>query len=140
MADLSITTSQIVADSTQLDSGISGEAITAGMAVYKKAADGKIYKAIDTSAAAAAAKGIAVSSVFAANQGVSFQKGGTITLGAAAGVTAGAVYGVTDTAGGISLISERGSGDFITILGVGDASNGLIMPTGGPFAGGVAIP
>ena len=137
MADLTPTTSQIVPDTTQLDSGVCGEAITAGMTIYKKS-DGKIWKAIDTSAAAAASKGIAVASTFAANQGISWQKSGTIVMGAAASITAGAVYGVTDTAGGISLISERATGDFITIVGVGDASNGIVMPTGGPFASAIA--
>ena len=140
MADIAITTTQVVptTDRTQIFSGKCGEAITIGQVVYKKAADNKLWKAIDTSAAAAAAVGIAISSSVAAEQDVSYQKGGTITLGATASITAGAVYVLTDTAGGISLEAERNTGDYMTYIGVGNASNAIVMPTKGPHATGVA--
>ena len=140
MADITVTATQVVptTDRTQIFSGKCGEAVTIGMPVYKKAADGKLYKAINTSSAAAAAVGIAISSSVAAEQDVSYQRGGTITLGAGATITAGAIYVVTDTAGGISLEADRNTGDYMTILGVGNASNGLVMPTKGPFAAGLA--
>jgi hypothetical protein len=140
MADITVTTTQVVPtdDRTMIFSSKCGEAITIGQVVYKKAADNKLWKAISTTAATAAAVGIAISSSVAADQDVSYQKGGTITLGAGASITAGAVYVVTDTAGGISLEVDRGTGDYMTILGVANASNGLVMPTKGPFAAGLA--
>jgi hypothetical protein len=138
MADLSITAAEVVPDTAQIKTGIAGEAITVGMSVYKKASDGKLYKAIDTSAAAAAAVGIASSSCSAANQSITYQKSGTIVLGASASVAQGAVYVVSGTAGGIAPEADAGAGNYLTILGVGDASDGIVMPTNGPHASGVA--
>lgn len=140
MADIAITTTEVVPSTTSGDiqHGVAGEAITIGHSVYRKASDSKIYKAVDTSAAAAACLGIATSTVVAANQNISFQHSGTITIGASASITAGAIYVVTDTAGGISVESERGAGDYMTIIGIGNASNGIVIPSSGPFASGVA--
>lgn len=140
MADLSITASQVVQSSTtsDIEHGTAGEAITVGQSVYKKASDGKIYKAdADNSSATAAAIGIAVSGADAASQSVSWQKTGTITIGAAAAITAGATYYVSDTAGGIKPEADLTTGDYVTMLGVGNGSNGIVMPNAGPFASGV---
>ena len=140
MADLSITTTQVVptTDRSKIKTGKAGEAITIGQTVYKKAADGLIYKAINTSTAAADCLGIAISSAVAANQEVSWQQGGTIVLGAGASITAGAIYVLTDTAGGISLETDSDTGDYMTYIGTGDASAGIVMPSKGPHASGVA--
>jgi outer membrane protein assembly factor BamB len=140
MADIAITTTQVVqsTDATAIEHGVSGEAITIGQSVYRKASDGKIYKAKDATAAEATAKGIATSSAVATGQAVSYQKAKTLTLGAGAAITAGAIYVVSDTYGGICLESEIGAGDYVCILGVGNSSNGIVIPDSGPFYSGVA--
>lgn len=143
MADLSITTTQVIATTTNRGThilhGTAGEAITQGQSVYLKSTDNKLYKAdADDSAATAAAVGIAVSAAGVANQQVSYQKSGTIVIGAAASITAGETYFVSDTAGGIKPAADLGAGDYVTYLGVGDASNGIVMPDAGPVASGTA--
>lgn len=140
MADLSVTASQVVASTTtsDIEHGTSGEAITIGQSVYKKASDGKIYKAdANASSATATAIGIAISTASAANQGMSWQKSGTITIGAAASITAGATYYVSATAGGIAPEADLATGHYVTFLGVGNSSNGIVMPTSGPHVSGV---
>lgn len=141
MADLVITTSQIVQSTTSSDIefGVAGEAITAGQPVYKKASDGKMYKAdANASADTAAAKGIATCDANAAGVAIAWQKSGTITIGAAASITAGATYWVSATAGGICPEADLTTGHYATFLGVGNASNAIVMPTQGPVVSGVA--
>lgn len=141
MADLSITASQIVQSTTtsHIEHGVAGEAITAGQPVYKLASDGKMYKAdANASAASAAALGIATCNANAAGVAISWQKAGTITIGAAASITAGAIYFVSATAGGICPEADLTTGHYVTFLGVGTSSNGIAMPTQGPVVSGVA--
>lgn len=82
--------------------GTSGEAITAGQAVYLKASDGKIWKAVGTSDEPTYSFiGIALTTVGAADLTVSFAPPGHIVTGLA-GLTAGSAYYITDTAGTLS--------------------------------------
>lgn len=116
MADLSITPTSVVKYTSAITkNGIAGETIAAGQALYIASATGLLMKADDTTAAKAACVGIALNGG-AINQPIQYLTSGGINPGAA--VTVGAIYGITDTAGGISLISERATGDFITILGI----------------------
>ena len=116
MADLTITAANVLAGAGSAKAlGTAGEAITAGQSLYIKAADGLLYKAIDTSAAAAAAVGIALNNA-GTGQPISYLTSGPITIGAT--VAIGSIYGVTDTAGGIADVVERLTGDYVTILGV----------------------
>ena len=115
MADLVITPADVVRyDGSQTDSGIAGEAITAGQTLYKHS-DGKLYKADCSTAVKARAVGVALNGA-AANQPVAFIRSGGLNPGAA--VAVGTIYGVTDTAGGIGPVADRGTGDYLTILGV----------------------
>ena len=94
---------------------MAGEAITAGQAIYIHT-DNKAYKADTTTAAKAAARGIAVNSAPAANQPVSYCSGGDLAMGSV--LTASVAYCVSDTAGGVRPAADNGSGDFITQIGL----------------------
>lgn len=98
------------------DEGISGEAITAGMVVYKDSTTTKLMKAIATSANAAKAVGIALSSAPGADQPLKLVKEGDITN--VSGLTAGEAYFVSDTtAGALMKYSDIGAGEFATYCG-----------------------
>ena len=115
MADLVVTAADVASyDGAETAQDNAGEAITAGQTLYKHT-DGKMYKAIDTSAAAAACRGVALCNA-AEDQPVVYATRGGVNPGAA--VTVGEIYAVTDTAGGVALHSERASGDYITTLGI----------------------
>ena len=115
MADLVVTATNVVKyTGARTANGIAGETIAAGQALYL-ASTGLLMKADDTTATKAACVGVALNGG-AINQPIQYLTGGGLNPGAA--VTVGATYGVTDTAGGVGLISERASADFITILGV----------------------
>jgi len=115
MADLVITPADVLRyDGSQTDSGTAGEAITAGQTLYKHS-DGKLYKADSTTAVKARAVGVSLNDA-AADQPVAFIKSGGFDPGAT--VAVGTIYGVTDTAGGIGPVGDRGIGDYLTILGV----------------------
>ena len=140
MADLSITESQVQADTSSSGArvvyGTAGEAFTAGATVYWKSSDGKWWKAdADASATLAAGArdkiGIAVGTASGASQIVGIQTTGSPTIGAGASVTAGAAYYVSTTAGGICPEADITTGDFICYVGVGNSSNGIDMPRDG---------
>ena len=115
MADIIVVATAVVKyDGAETAQGIAGEAVTAGMTLYKHT-DGKLYKALADTALHAACVGVALNGG-AASQPIVYLTSGGLNPGVA--VTVGEIYGVTDTAGGISLISERGSADFITTLGI----------------------
>lgn len=79
--------------------GISGEAITAGQGVYLKASDGKLYKTDGTADEKTFSfLGISTTTVAAADLPVSYAPPGHAVTGLA-GLTAGAYYFITDTAG-----------------------------------------
>jgi hypothetical protein len=121
MADLTITAANVVKDSTAtVVNGVAdtGVTVTAGQVVYQSATTGGLpafSKAIDTGATAAAAAGIALNGA-SPGQPLAVLTDGLYTVGAT--VAVGQTYGVTDTAGGLGLISERNAGDYITIIGV----------------------
>ena len=96
------------------DTVTAGEAVTQGMTVYQHT-DGKMYKALCDTAAHAACVGVSLNSA-SAGQPLEILKGGGLNPGVA--VVVGVVYGVTDTAGGISDVVDRGATDYLTILGV----------------------
>lgn len=111
-----------------------GGNITAGMPVYRDNADDNKYKAaIGTSAAAAAAAGIALNAA-GDGQPLTVQTSGDINIGAT--LTAAEPYCVSDaTAGKIRPLSELGVGDFPTFLGCATTTSNLKLDI---QAGGVA--
>lgn len=80
-------------------SGTSGEAITAGQGLYVKASDGKLYKTAGTADESTFKfVGIALTTVGAADLTVTYAPPGHTVTGLT-GLTAGAYYFITDTAG-----------------------------------------
>lgn len=117
-ADLSVTaTSVLPGTGAVLQTGTAGEALTAGQAIYQKAADSKWYKADCNSATAEVrvAKAFALVGA-AAGQPVVVQTGGQITVGAT--LTAGTVYYLSGTAGGIRPAADNTTGDYPQVLGM----------------------
>jgi hypothetical protein len=136
MADLvPVAASVLKAAASTINTVTAGETITAGMAVYKDTADSNEYKkAIDSSAAAALAAGIALTGSSDGQPLVICTVGG-IDLGCV--LTVGETYVVSDTAGGIAPVADIGSGDFVTILGVATTAGNLALDI---QASGIAKP
>lgn len=134
MADLSLTATSVVKyDGASVRNGVAGEAITAGQALYVNTA-GRLMRADCATAAKANIVGVALNGG-AVNQPIQYIVAGGLNPGAT--VTVGTIYGVTDTPGGIGPISDRGSSDFVTIIGVAVTSTRINVDIA---RSGVAIP
>lgn len=109
---------------TQISSGISGAAITAGNAVWLDTSVNpnqvKPAKA-DAGTGQIQAQnivGIALDTTTGANQAITYAAAGDVVFGDAP-LTAGAVYGVTDTnAGKLAVASSLASGSFVSVVGL----------------------
>jgi hypothetical protein len=127
MTDLVVTAASVLPGSgASLETGTAGEALTAGQAVYKKAADGTWYKADCNSATAEqrVATAIAVTGS-AAGQPTVVQKGGTITIGAT--LTAGTAYFLSGTAGGLRPAADNTTGDYPQVIGIATSTTVLAL-------------
>lgn len=125
MADLVITAANVVAASNAVkESGLAGETITAGKAVYKNPTSKKWMLADNNSATAAAktAGGIALNGA-ALNQPLTVIKGGDLTMDAV--LTAGSAYYLSDTAGGICPDADVGSGENVCQVGIAKSTTVL---------------
>lgn len=131
MADISITAANVVAgDDADFYQGSAGATITAGQAVYlddvtNQLLVGDANGSMDT----AEVKGIALHNA-SLDQPLRVQTAGTITIGGTTVVST--VYGLSGSAGGIRPISNTSpdnpaSGDYTTLIGVGSASNKLVL-------------
>ena len=128
MADLSITASQVKkSTNAKTVTGTAGEEITAGETVYYDSAN-DVYKLADNNdtEAKATLKGIALCHAYT-DQPISVQTAGTIIIGAAASVAEGTVYVQSANAGKIAPAADLASGNYTSIIGVGDGSDGIIM-------------
>ena len=118
MAVLSITATSVVQGSNAVtEAGLAGAAITAGQVVYRDDTSRKFLLADSVSATAATRRplGIALNGA-ALNQPVVVQKAGDVTIGAA--LTAGVVYYLSGTAGGICPAADLASGDYPCVIGM----------------------
>lgn len=118
MTDLSITAANVLPGSgAVLVTGTAGEALTAGQALYQKASDNKWYKADCNSATAEVrvAKAIALGAC-AAGQPCVVQTSGQITIGAT--LTAGVIYYLSGTAGGLRPVADNTTGDYPQSIGM----------------------
>lgn len=116
MADLSITAPNVIATGT-IESATAGETITAGQVVRRDAtASNKLKKALNTSAANAAAWGIALNGA-SNDQPADVLTRGNLDVGS--GVAVGAVYVVSAASGAIAPATDLLSGEFVTVLGIG---------------------
>ena len=110
-----------------------GEAVNQGMPVYRKAADGKYWKAQnDNGAAEAAATGIVLTKGAANGYGYIATEG-NVDIGAT--LVVGETYCVSNAFGSICPIADVGSTEFPTILGVASTASNLKLK---PSSAGVA--
>ena len=124
MTALSITAASVIpaADAVKVKR-TAGATLTAGLALYSDSADSFSQKAASNAAAATAiVTGIALQGV-SDGQELDVQSDGTI---AGMGTTEGVVY-VLGTAGGIVPLADLVTGNRVTLIGVGNASGGLIL-------------
>ncbi|MBY3564122.1 hypothetical protein [Rhizobium laguerreae] len=125
MADL-VTSSGLVvagADSSAV-SGVAGETIAAGKAVYQSSTTKKWMLADSNSATAEArqAKGIALNGA-SLNQPIAIHKGGDLTIGAT--LTAGQALYLSDTPGGLCPLADVGSGEYLCLIGLAKSTTVL---------------
>lgn len=127
MVDISITAANVVAgsDSTRT-SGIAGEAITAGQAVYLSSTTNKWMLADSDSSTAEArrAAGIALNGA-ALNQPVAVLKAGEITIGGT--LVAGTAYYLSGTPGGICPAADIGTGEYVCLIGLAKTTSVLAV-------------
>lgn len=116
MADLTVTATSVVNSSCSVETGIAGEAITAGQAVYIKSADSKLWKAqCDGTAEEATVAGIALNGA-AVGQPVAYAKsGGDIVIGATTVKTT--TYVLSATPGGVAPQADLISTNKIVRIG-----------------------
>jgi hypothetical protein len=133
MADLTVTAASVLPGTAPLSNGLAGEAITAGQAVYKKAADGKLWKAqCDGNAEEATPVGIALNGASVGQPVTYAGPGGTINIGAVTAKTT--TYMLSAAAGGVCPQADLVSTNKIVELGYATDAVGTfvvhIVPTG----------
>ncbi len=129
MAALTITAAQVIPGSDAVfEEGPASGAITPGEQVYKNASTLKWTPGVNTSEAAAAARGIAVSEAAADGQRVVVQVGGSLVLGAGAAPAAGTTYYVGG-AGELVPEGDLGTGAWVTPVCIGSGSNAVKIRT-----------
>jgi hypothetical protein len=136
MADLTITAANVVSQAGSTAArGTAGATITAGQMVALDPADGR-YKLADNNSATAALRtpgGIAMNGA-ANGQPLAVHTGGPITIGAT--LTAGVVYYLSDTPGGICPVADLASGEYPTAVGIATSTSVLKVEIN---ASGVAL-
>lgn len=131
MAALTITASQVLHIEGDKETGLCGEAITQGQAVYKSGTTGYWLKAqCDGTADEAGATdcGIALNTTTAAGQPVTVAKPGSIVdLGAGAAAAASIPYFIGATAGAINVLGDMASTNKVTLIAIGIGSNRVLV-------------
>jgi hypothetical protein len=127
MVDLVVTAANVVAGTgATKSSGIAGETIAQGKAVYLNSTTKKYMLADSNSATAEArqATGIALNGA-SLNQPVTIQRTGEITIGAT--LVAGTDYWLSDTPGGICPRADIGSGEYVCLMGIAKSTSILML-------------
>lgn len=124
MADLSVTAASVAVGTGSVISDVTaGATITAGKSCYLDSSNQAQLTDADV-LGTASATGIALNGA-SSGQPVRLQIAGNINPGAT--VTVGVIYVVSTTAGGIAPSTDLGSGDFVSVLGVGTTSSNILM-------------
>jgi hypothetical protein len=127
MADLAVTAASVVVGANAVrDSGLAGETLTAGKAVYFSFAIRR-WMLSDNNAEAAEAHGvdgIALNNA-AIGQPIFVHKAGEITIGAT--LIPGAAYFLSDTPGGICPRADIGAGETICLIGMARSTSILAV-------------
>lgn len=137
-ADLTITPANVKATSSsaKITRIQLGEAATQGQALYRKASDGKYYKA-DADAGTdetASASAIAITPG-STNEYAYVVTEGSVNVGAT--LTVGEIYVLSGTAGGICPEADLATADRVTLLGVATSTSALNFK---PFATTAVVP
>lgn len=139
MAAITVTAANVTpGNDAIIESGLAGETVTAGMAVYYDTTTTRWKKAqCDGTAAEAGTAGLGVALNGASNgQPIDVQTGGTINIGGTAVVAA--VYIVGATAGDITATADvTTTGHFRAVLGVGATASTLFLR---PIRPPIALP
>lgn len=123
MTDISITAASVLGDgSSQRETMTAGVAVTAGQAVYLDNTT-HTYKLSDSNLTGAkTVRGIALNSA-AANQPLTIQKSGPVTIGGT--LVKGTTYCQSTTAGGICPQADIATGGDVVVLGVATSTTVL---------------
>jgi len=127
MAAISITATSVVAGSNAVrDSGIAGEAVTAGQTIYINSTTNRVMLADTNSATAEArvAKGVALNGA-AAEQPVTYIKEGDLTVNAV--LTKGVGYYLGGAGGAIVPVADLTTGDYTCFLGIAKSTTVLAI-------------
>lgn len=121
-ADVTVTAANVKAGpGARTSNGFAGEAATAGQLCYKAAATGKYFKSDSNSATVEARNPTCIFLNNAAtDQPVSVLTGGLITIGGT--VAANTAYYASDTPGGFGPLADVGTGEYMTLIGLGVSS------------------
>lgn len=145
MADLTIAGTVTAGSNATKKQYTAGATITQGQSIYLDASDtdangvGKAKLAdADASQAASQAVGIALHGALT-GQPVVVQTAGQVLLGTTT-VVRNMWYYVSKTAGGICPLSDVTTGGYGQLLGYGDTTTSITIPTTGPIASGVTTP
>lgn len=125
MADLSITAANVIAQAgATLRHGTAGAAVTAGKPGYYDAATDS-YKLADNDSGTAEVRTADCMFLHAAEVGqpVTVLKAGPVALGAI--LTAGEVYYLSKTPGGICPVGDLATGEYVQIVGIATSTSVL---------------
>lgn len=133
MADLSVTAANCVPVAPYVpEYGIAGATITAGKPIYLEAATNTWKLADNDSATAEVRQATALALTgSSANQPIAYMRSGSVTLGAT--MTAGVVYYLSATAGGICPVADLTSGKYPCTIGI--ATSTTVMQLGFNYSG-----
>jgi len=125
MADLSPAAANIVADyQAKIKTGVAAEAISAGEALYIDSTDDDELALAKHDGTEAEAQAVGIAIADAANGAtVTYITEGELALGSI--LTAGVVYGLSATYGAVAPITDTGSSDYVTVLGVAKSAGTL---------------
>ena len=126
MADISQTAANVLRGTGAVVVTVTaGVTVAAGDVVYSDSTDSNEYKlAINSSAAAAAAKGIALCGA-GDSQPLIIQTSGEINPGGT--VAVGQVYTVSTNAGKIAPVDDTSAAEYMTVLGIGKDTTTIIL-------------
>lgn len=137
MADLTITAANVLqSTNARVETKyVAGESVTAGQSVYRKASDGRWWKAQNDGTAEEAQFGGIALHAASAGQPLAVQTEGVLTIGGT--VAVGTIYAVSATAGGICPVADLSSSAYVSIIGYGQTASLLALA---PIITGVEIP
>lgn len=125
MADLTVTAATVAWSSGAKGNGTAGATVTAGQAVYLDSVTSTLKLAQATSAAAAAAVGIALHASLSGQPLAYAADGATINIGAT--TSKATTYCVSATGGGVAPQADLTSGQYITQLGYATGTSGSVF-------------